>query len=182
VQTLYNAREKTKVMDSMQRRKFLLFSSFLGVLPILKAEASDPFKQEFKKVEPVIAAVQEHMFPQGSLLPSAKEMNVTVFLFETVAHKTFDKDIRAFVIEGAQELQNREKGRFTILAPEEMERALRAYEEDSYGRSWLARILTLTMEGMFGDPIYGSNIKEAGWQKLHSFGGEPRPGQRYIGT
>jgi len=63
---------------------------------------------------------------------------------------------------------------------EEKEKALRAYEESSYGRNWLSRIMTLTMEGMFGDPIYGSNVKESGWKALHAFGGQPRPKSRYI--
>ncbi len=147
---------------------------------MLKAEVPDPFRREFQEVESVIAAVQEHMFPQGSKLPSAKEMNVTAFLIETVVHKTFDKDIRAFVIEGAKELQNREKGRFATLSREEKERALRAYEESSYGSSWLARIMTLTMEGMFGDPIYGGNTEERGWKALKTQGGRPRPTSRYI--
>ena len=164
----------------MQRRNFLILGSIAGLSSVLKAKTPDRFTQEFKEVEATIAAVQEHMFPEGSELPSAREMNATQFLFETVSHKTYDKDIRAFVIEGAKELQIREKGRFTSMHTEEKEKALRAYEESSYGRNWLSRIMTLTMEGMFGDPIYGSNVKESGWKALHAFGGQPRPKSRYI--
>jgi len=107
-------------------------------------------------------------------------MNATEFLFETMMHKSFDKDIKAFVVEGAKELEKREKGRFLSMTQKEKEIALRDYEETNYGRSWLSRIMTLTMEGLFSDPIYGSNIKEAGWQALSSYGGFPRPKTRYI--
>jgi len=164
----------------MQRRNFLIFGSLLGLSSALKAKRPDRFTQEFNEVETTIAAVQEHMFPEGSELPSAREMNATQFLFETVSHKTYDKDIRAFVIEGVKELQIREKGKFASMNTKEKEKALRAYEESSYGRNWLSRIMTLTMEGMFGDPIYGSNVKESGWKALHAFGGQPRPKSRYI--
>ena len=164
----------------MQRRNFLILGSVVGLSSILKAETPDQFKRDFKEVEATIAAVQEHMFPEGSALPSARQMNTIQFLFETVAHKTYDRDIRAFVIEGARELQQRRKGQFAAMSPQEKEKALRAYEESSYGSNWLSRIMTLTMEGMFGDPIYGSNVKEAGWKALHAFGGQPRPTSRYI--
>jgi len=164
----------------MQRRNFLILGSILGLSPLLKAKTSDRFTHEFKEVKETIAAVQGHMFPEGSALPSAREMNTIGFLYETVSHKTYDRDIRAFVIEGARELQQREKGQFAAMRPQEKEKALRAYEESSYGSNWLSRIMTLTMEGMFGDPIYGSNVKESGWKALHAFGGQPRPTSRYI--
>lgn len=164
----------------MQRRNFLILGSVLGLSPLLKARTSDSFTREFEEVKETIASVQEHMFPEGSTLPSARQMNTIGFLYETVSHKTYDRDIRAFVIEGARELQQREKGRFPAMSPQEKEKALRAYEESSYGSNWLSRIMTLSMEGMFGDPIYGSNVKEAGWKALHAFGGQPRPTSRYI--
>jgi len=107
-------------------------------------------------------------------------MNVTKFLFETMMHKSFDKDIKAFVLEGAKELEKRKKKEFTSMTHREKEMTLRAYEETNYGSSWLSRMMTLTMEGLFSDPIYGSNIKEAGWKSLSSYGGFPRPKTRYI--
>jgi len=163
----------------MKRRKFLLFGSMLGLSTGLKAKAYTPFEKEFHSVEPIIQHVQEHLFPLDSKIPSAKLMRATAFLFETIKHKSFDKDIRAFVIEGAKELQIREKN-FISMTVQEKEKALRAYEETNYGSNWLSRMMTLTMEGMFSDPIYGSNVNEAGWKALNTFGGQPRPRTRYI--
>ncbi|MEA1879582.1 MAG: gluconate 2-dehydrogenase subunit 3 family protein, partial [Campylobacterota bacterium] len=132
------------------------------------------------KVEKTIMAVQEHLFPDNSKIPSAKMMHANTFLLETISHKSYDKDIRNFVVEGAKELELREKGHFVQLSKEEKERALREYEETNYGSSWLSRIMTLTMEGMFSDPIYGANKNEEGWESLGSFGGQPRPETRYL--
>lgn len=164
----------------MKRRKFLILSSVLGLSSYIQAEEISAFEKTFKKLEPTLFAVQDHLFPEGSKLPSAKSMKTTRFLFETMSHKSFDKDIKAFVLEGAEELEKREKGRFTSMGQHEREIALRSYEETSYGRSWLSRMMTLTMEALFCDPIYGSNIKEAGWEALSSYGGFPRPKTRYV--
>ncbi len=164
----------------MERRNFLILGSLLGLSSALHAKVPDAFEKSFKEVEAVIAAVQEHMFPQGTKLPSAKEMRATVFLFETITHPSYDRDIRMFVIEGAKELESREKGKFTFYTAKEKEEALRAYEESSHGSSWLSRIMILSMEALLSDPIYGGNVKEKGWKALRTQGGRPRPTSRYI--
>ncbi len=164
----------------MKRRNFLILGSILGISPYIKAKELSVFSKSFKKVEPIISAVQEHMFPAGSKIPAAVSMNVTQFLFETITHKSYDKDIRVFVLEGAEELMKREKGQFISLSSKEKEQALRSYEKTNYGRNWLSRMMSITMEGLFSDPIYGSNIKESGWKALGSYGGLPRPTSRYI--
>jgi hypothetical protein len=166
----------------LKRRTFLLFTSLLGLSPYLHAKEISTFTKAFKSVEQTISSVQAHLFPEGGKLPSAKAMNLSTFLFETVKHKSYDRDIRAFVIEGAKELELREKGKFTTLSTPEKEKALRAYEETNYGSSWLSRMMTLGMEGLFSDPIYGSNINEAGWKALGSYGGFPRPKTKYMQT
>jgi hypothetical protein len=164
----------------MKRRKFLIAGSLLTLLPYINAKEFSAWEKRFKALEPTLEAVQEHLFPPDSMLPSAKSMKLTRFLFETMMHRSFDRDIRDFVLEGAQELEKRVNGHFVSLSQKEKEKALRAYEESEYGRSWLSRILTLSMEGLFSDPLYGSNIQEAGWKAISSYGGFPRPKSRYI--
>lgn len=164
----------------MKRRKFLILGSVFGLCTYAQAREISDFEKAFKKIESTLSAVQEHMFPEKSKLPSAKSMNAIQFLFETMSHKSFDKDIRVFVLEGAKELEIREKVRFSILPEKEKEKALREYEKTNYGSSWLSHMMTLTMEGLFSDPIYGSNVKERGWESLHVHGGHPGPKTRYM--
>ena len=169
----------------MKRRNFLILSSILGLSPYLKAHASEnksleEFKKSFKKVKPTISAIQEHMFPEESKIPSASSMNSITFLFETITHKSYDRDIRAFVLDGAEQLQKSHKEEFVFISNSEKERVLREYEKTDYGRHWLSQIMIITMEGLFSDPIYGSNTKEASWKVLGSYGGLPRPTSKYI--
>ena len=169
----------------MKRRNFLILGSVLSLSPYIDAKESNSLEQstfgkQFRKVEKLIAAVQAHMFPEGSKIPSAGTMDVNTFLFETIRHKSYDQDIRAFILEGAEELDLRTKGRFLSMNTKEKEKALRAYETTGYGSNWLSRIMTVTMEGIFSDPVYGSNKKEAGWKALKAYGGMPRPKTRYV--
>ncbi len=166
----------------MRRRHFLILGSLTGISPYLKAEALSPQHIAFKKVKKTIDAVQAHMFPQGGKLPSAEDMQTIMFVEDTLFHPTYDRDIRAFVIEGAEELERRENGRFLSYNSAQKEKALRAYEATNYGINWLSRIMILSLEALLSDPIYGSNKKESGWHVLETKGGEPRPTQRYIGT
>ncbi len=151
-----------------------------GLSPSIQAREDNRFKKEFAKQKPIIKAVQDHMFPKQSNIPSAHSMQAIEFLLQTIAHKSYDKDIRTFILEGARELNRREKGKFLSMSKEKKEKSLRAYEETEYGRVWLSRIMTLTMEALFSDPIYGSNMQEKGWRALDAYGGYPRPKTRYL--
>lgn len=165
----------------LKRRQFLITSSLVGLSPYIEAKAETPFEIKFKQVKNTIELVQEHMFPEESKLPSAKQTNVIQFLFETVAHKSYDKDIRAFIIEGTEEFIKREKNKFISMNEVEKEKALRAYEGTNYGSSWLSRIMTVTMEGLFSAPIYGANTNEIAWKSINMYGGYPRPTVKYLG-
>ena len=170
-----------KRVNEMKRRGFLKLGTFLGISSCIHAKSAMAFQKEFDGVSAVIDAVLEHMFPLGSKIPSAKEARLTTFVYQTISHPSYDRDIRAFVIEGAKELDKRTNGKFVQMRHSQRERALREYEMTGYGDNWLGRMMTLGMEGLFSDPIYGANPKEAGWKALGSYGGQPRPSQRYLG-
>jgi hypothetical protein len=165
----------------LKRRDFLIIGSVLGLSSVLDAKALTDFEKEFKTLAPLFGAVQAHLFPKGSVLPSASSVYSVDFLLATMSHSSFDKDIRTFVLEGAKELDTREKGRFVFMNDKQKEKALREYEETGYGRSWLSRMMTLTMEGMFSDPIYGSNVQKIGWKSLSHKETFPRPKETYLG-
>ncbi len=164
----------------MKRRRFLLFGSLMGITPYLQAKNQTRFYYEYQQVERIIAAVLAHLFPKCSQIPSAEETDLSLFVYETISHPTYDKEIRAFVIEGAKELDKLTKGAFPQYSSIQKEKALRAYEDTEYGDPWLGRMMTLAMEGLFSDPIYGANRNEVGWKALHTKGGVPRPYTRYI--
>ena len=163
----------------MNRRHFL-GTCVIGCTPALFASEKSIQAIFPNKAYAVIAAVQQHMFPEGNSIPGAKSFRATPFLAKTVMHPTFDKEIRTFVIEGAEELQIREKQRFITHDEVQKEKALRSYEKTTYGSGWLDRIMLLSLEGLLSDPIYGGNDSMLGWKSLQTKGGEPRPRVRYA--
>ncbi|MEA1953137.1 MAG: gluconate 2-dehydrogenase subunit 3 family protein [Campylobacterota bacterium] len=165
----------------MKRRVFLVLGSIFSFSSILIAKNNNTIKfSSLYSVQKTIASVQEHLFPEGSKLPSAKSTRAIDFLLETITHHSYDKDIRLFIVQGAKELEEREKGMFISLSEDKKEQALRAYEDTSLGSNWLSQIMVLTLEGILSDPIYGSNIKKEAWVALGTHGGEPRPKRKYI--
>jgi gluconate 2-dehydrogenase gamma chain len=164
----------------LERRAFIVVGTLLGLGTYIHAREHKAFSKSFESVKEVIFLVQIHMFPKQNSLPSAEETGTINFLYETIKHTSYDKEIREFVIDGAKELMQREKNLFKNMNKEEREIALRSYEETPYGSAWLSRIMTLTMEGLFSDPIYGANPREIGWKKLHTYGGYPRAEGRYL--
>lgn len=163
----------------MHRRFFLGFCATSSISALFASEQS-PKMCLSKEIYSVIAAVQEHMFPQENTLPSATTFRATAFLAETLMHPTYDKDIRAFVIKGAEALQKRENHHFLTYDVAHKEKALRAYEETDYGGRWLDRIMLLSLEALLSDPIYGGNMRESGWHALQAKGGDPRPTSKYV--
>ena len=164
----------------LRRRHFLLYSTLLSFSSCLHAKNTLALEKKNKSAAKIIDSVLAHLFPENSKLPSAKSIHLSSFLFKTVMHPSYDKDLRNFVIEGAEELDRIEQGRFTLFSNEQKEKSLRSYEESNYGASWLSRIITLGTEGCFSDPIYGSNTNQTAWKAIKSFGGFPRPKTKYL--
>ncbi len=157
------------------------FISTVGTVGVSMVYAKSPIESRLPEdIYNVIAKVQEHLFPEGSLLPSAKLFGATPFLVSTLYHSSYDRDIRAFVLKGARELLKREHNLLLEYQPYQLERALRDFEKTSIGSGWLNRVMILSIEALLSDPIYGGNFKELGWMALGTMEGEPRPTSRYI--
>lgn len=167
----------------MNRRIFISFSTstFIGASNLLYSNNIIFDKSQFTKdIYNIIESVQKHFFPQNSQLPFASEFSSIEFLVSTIYHKTFDKDIRDFVISGAKDFISQENGQFINYNREDKEIALRKFENSSRGSKWLSRIMILSMEALLSDPIYGGNFRESGWIALDTKGGYPKPKSRYI--
>ncbi len=165
-------------MFHMKRRDFLVLSlSTTGWL--LAQPVSQPPRQLSQNIYRTLQKVQHHIAP-----PLATNLvninNLTDFLESTIYHHTYDRDIRAFVIEGAQKLLEREGEKLFTYDHVKMEKMLRMYEEEGFGSRWLSRIMILTLEGMLGDPVYGVNTGSIAWRALGEPTSYPQPKERYI--
>lgn len=167
----------------LTRRKFLLVStlctSTLAVHPYI-SEKSKLLSKRFDKVVETIVSIQLHMFPLGILGHSLPLQALENFLRTTLFEPRYDPDIRLFVIEGAERFIAINKTFVVSMKTSQKEKQLRQYEETNYGSAWLSRIMTLTMEALFSDPIYAVNSDEKMWKMLQTYGGYPRPKSEYM--
>ncbi|WP_457595631.1 gluconate 2-dehydrogenase subunit 3 family protein [Hydrogenimonas sp.] len=168
----------------MKRRKFLAAGAAMvawGSVRFLYP-ASPPADKERERAFEIIGSVQRHFFPKGLSMPDAERFGALEYLKATMAHPTFDPDIRAMLFEGARRLDLLSEGAFPSASSEEKERLLRRFEADSFGGYWLAQLMNLTLEALLGDPLYGGNREESGWRAFALVPGKPRPKERYGGV
>jgi len=168
----------------MKRRKFLTAAAAMAAWGSVRFlyPASPPSGKERERAFEIVASVQRHMFPKGLSMPDADRFGALGYLKETVAHPTFDPDIREMLFEGARRLDHLSGGAFLSLHSNERELLLRRFEEEAFGEYWLAHLMNLTLEALLGDPIYGGNREEVGWRAFGLSPGKPRPKARYGGV
>ena len=126
-----------------------------------------------------IALVQEDLFPATGLVPSAQYINANMYLSKILNHPRISDSDKEFIRDGAkwlnEEAVTKYKKTYTQLTPKQRQKVLKIVVDTDWGESWLFKIMTYILESLLGDPVYGGNKNEAGWQWLNHQGGLPRP-------
>ncbi len=171
---------------NISRRLFIYLSAIVLVatqwpLAACKRIFKTGEKAELDDVQvSTLKAVLIHLFPGSDIAPSANEVHTwrhiaNVYSDLNILSKTrrlIRNGIR-WVEESSIKLFNR---RLIDLNPDEKDQVLRYMEDYKKGRSWISLILRYGLESMLGDPVYGINTNEKGWQWLNHIPGSPRPG------
>lgn len=155
----------------MKRRKFLAITTLVSIAPTLLFS-----KQELKEWI-WIEAVYDVLFPKTSTMPNAKEFGAVEYLQKNIEHKTFDKDDKNFILQGARDFQSAYPN---FLHVKEKITIIKELQTNSYGNSWLDTLIYYGIEAMMSEPIYGGNKAQIGWKSVGHVGGEPAPKKRYI--
>jgi len=159
-------------MFHMKRRDFLSFCVVTSGWLFASPHTPPPPPHLCKTLQ----KVQLHIAPPLT----SQRLNPTDFLIQTLFHPTYDKDIRAFVIEGAMALYDLHGEGLFGYSPPQMEKILRTYEQEPQGSKWLGRMMILTLEAMLGDPIYGGNLGGEVWRGLGEPPPNPQPKVQYL--
>lgn len=123
----------------------------------------------------VIAALTERIMPDAPGKPGAREAAVANYIDLALAGAY--KDQQDFYRSGLAQLDaychTQYKRGFAALTPEQQDDvvgALAAGKADGFtwptAQNFFRTVRTHTLEGMFGDPIYGGNRNFAGWQLI----------------
>ena len=159
----------------LSRRAFLLASA--GGLAALFAPAgslavsANPW--------PVLAAVQDHLFPSEPGAPGAREIRALAYLQGVLGDPRGDREEQRFILKGVDWLEDlsrqRHKASFLDLDPIRREQMLRMVANSDQGENWLSTLLLYLCEALLTDPVYGGNPDGVGWAWLEHQPGFPRP-------
>ena len=118
---------------------------------------------------------------QEDLFPFSKDLDVKVSLYLTLIleHSRVSQEDKNFLRNGVQWLNEEAILKYdrvyTKLSALERQRVLKIISKENWGESWIAALLTYTMEAIFSDKIYGVNPKESAHRWLAFDMGLPRP-------
>ena len=127
-----------------------------------------------------ISVVQNDLFPKAQELKINTSEYITLLLRHSRVSdedKKFLKNGVKWLNETAVEMHNKT---YTKLSKDKRHSVLNAISGTQWGENWMYNMMTYIFEAALGDPIYGSNNKEAGWKWLEFNGGVPRPTKAYL--
>lgn len=160
----------------MKRREFVVGSAILGISTTLN---SKEIKNDHTLSWLIINNIFDILFPKTSTMPSAKEFNATSYLQINLKHKSFDKDDREYILQGAIDF-NDSFPNFLNANEREKQKIIERTKNGEYGESWLTKLVYYGIEAMLSDPIYGGNTDEIAWKSLNHQTGRPQPKQKYA--
>ena len=166
------------------RRNFIkgsLALSILSQLPLLESCTDDYVKNPILNKEQfkIIVIVQNILFPKGGYGPSAMDFNAHLYLIWVLQDPLILQEDKNYILDGIRWIketaQEEYQETFLNLIPEKQKELIQFVASKSWGESWLSNMLTLIIEAMVSDPIYGFNKNAVGVKWLEHQYGIPRP-------
>lgn len=161
----------------LTRRRFLIAGA--GGLAALFAPLGESASVGTENPWPLLAAVQEHLFPSEIEAPGAREIRALAYLQGVLGDPRGDREEQRFILKGVDWLEDlsrqRHKTAFIDLDPIRREQVLREVASTPKGENWVSTLLFYICEALLADPVYGGNPDGIGWAWLAHQPGFPRP-------
>ena len=169
-------KESNKLTDatSISRRTVLAGATLIPLAAIATAPqraaaqaAATALTVEQRKT---VDAIVERIIPKDELGPSAAECGVGEYIDRCLAdYLALEKPLFLEGLANLDVFALRTQGvAFSSLPPEKRDAILMAIDDNQAPqlRGFFNRVRRLTLEGMFGDPVYGGNKNFAGWDLI----------------
>lgn len=179
-----------KLMDiekwEVNRRKFLRGALLAGAMTQISffTSCSTQLEKGNDLLSPeqatILTDVLNIFFPDDGNGPSARDINTFGYIM-WVLHDSLNRksEENQYIIDGlgwtnetAQEVY---VTKFIDLDQKQKEEVIAKVTQLKWGRSWSSMLVTLIMEALLLDPLYGGNTDEKGWKWLNHTPGYPRP-------
>jgi len=160
----------------MKRRNFIKFAS----ISVLLFSTNSTFAKNISaNTLAILDEVYGVLFPKTSTMPSAKQFGAVKFLVQNINHKTFDDEDKTLVLDGTKDFSNSFPEFLSLSKRKKQELLNDIVNSNDYAQSWISRLIYYGIEAMLGDPIYGGNTNQIGWNSINHKIGYPRPKLTY---
>lgn len=167
--------------------KAAIIAGTLSQFSFLQSCTTDPELEEGNdfmdaKQMSILKSVLNILFPDDKNGPSIESLNTLNYILWVLKDAGASQSHKDYLIEGidwADEIAFERSGyHYLDLDSEEQERAVKNYTETDYGKEWCSIMMTLILESLLLDPIYGGNVDQAGWKWLKHTPGFPGPDEK----
>lgn len=123
---------------------------------------------------------------QEDLLPASKQfgINAPAYMALVLNHPHIQKADKRFIKNAItwlnEEAINVYQTEYAFLEKTKRTALLENIRTKKWGENFLSSILGFFLEALLGDPIYGINNHERGWQWLSHTSGLPRPKEPFL--
>ena len=177
--------EKKKSIYPYSRRQFIKGVGVLGMLSAIpwlsacRTDVSLPVAEGvLGKHSQMAADVLEILFPKDGNGPSSSEIHAYQYLDWVLLDENYDSDIKKSIIKGFDQFAEFSKEQFGQpfgkMSPTEKENLVAKAIQSNWGENLMARLVSMILDALVIDPIYGVNIDEVGWKWLGHIPGLPR--------
>ena len=170
-------RKKALSLMNFSRRKFLT-SAFVCGAVFLTSGCS--FLGITNPLE-TLRVMQKDLFPHAAKLGIA----TAPYLHIVLSHPKISEADKRFLKNGVKWLNEASltqyKKRYVSLQPDQRQALLQSIAKTEWGESFIYDVMGYLFEAMLGDPLYGGNQHQKGWQWLSFEAGVPRPKEPYLG-
>jgi len=123
--------------------------------------------------------IADILFPKTSISPSASEFKAVIYYLWNLKDSNIKAKKRHYLASNLSRIDNyckeNYKNSFIKLGKKEKESAIKEISLKNWGENYLSSLMTLIIESMYANQIYGCNPDNIGRNWLSFKGGYPQP-------
>jgi gluconate 2-dehydrogenase gamma chain len=129
----------------------------------------------------ILRKILDILYPNTNFSPGASQLKSDIYYIWILKDNRLKLSKRLFLINNLNKFEQfciEKNGKsFLKLSQDESKDFVKTVSLTNWGENYLSRVLTIIMESMFANPVYGSNPEKIGWNWINYKGGYPEPQQ-----
>jgi len=132
-----------------------------------------------KRQKSIVDFTFSFLYPDDNFGPDLKSVKTIDYLYWILNDKNVDPEENQYILNGItwvdETAVEQYNTHFEKLNNKQKHKLFQSILKNDWGENWFSKMLTIIIESMFADPIYGSNPKGIVWKWLNHNPGQPRP-------